>query len=484
MDLKQYLTLLRRRWLYVLAGALAGVAVAAAFAWSLPPKYTASAVLFVSTPNYQSDPTQAYEGGLFVQQRVQSYADIVSSPLVLTPVAEQLGLDESLQTLQGKVTASAPLNTVLLEISVSDGSAAQARDIANAVSRQFIQVVNTLETPPSQLGGTTASPVKVTVVQSAELPTSPSSPKKNLYLAIGLLVGLLAGVIAAQLRDTFDTAVRTKSRAEKLAGAPVLASVGEDGQVKSEHLVVRDGRSSPSSEAFRRLRTGVRFLNTGKQVRSLVVTSSVAGEGATTVAANLAVALARAGDKVILVDANFRQPMLAELFGLNPGRGLTDVLAQSVKLDEALQVSYAEPTLRVLTSGPPPPNPSELLGSRRMLDLMNALKQWADVVIFDTPPLLAVTDAVALSRLTDGAVLVCRPRSTKADQLESGRESLRSVGTRILGLVLNGVSDRGHSDFDSGYGSSRTGPADNALPTTSVDRRVLRQDIRTPGRHA
>jgi capsular exopolysaccharide synthesis family protein len=483
MDLRQYVTLLRRRWLYVLAGALAGVAIAAAFAWSLPPTYTASTVLFVSTPNYQADPTQAYEGGLFTQQRVQSYAEIVSSPLVLAPVAQQLGLDESLQTLQGKVTASAPLNTVLIDISVSDGSAAQARDIANAVSRQFIQVVNTLETPQSQQG-TAASPVKVTIVQSAELPTSPSSPRKKLYLVIGLLVGLVAGVVGAQLRETFDTAVRTKNRAEKLAAAPVLASVGEDEQVKSEHLVVRDGRSSPSSEAFRRLRAGVRFLNTDKHVHAFVVTGSVAGEGATTVAGNLAVALAQAGDKVILVDANFRQPMLGGLFGLNPGLGLTDVLAQSLKLDDALQVSYAEPTLRILTSGPAPPNPSELLGSRRMLELTNALKQRADVVIFDTPPLLPVTDAAALSRLTDGAVLVCRPRSTKADQLEGACESLRSVGTRILGLVLNGVSDRGHSAYDSAYSPPRTGAAESTLPTTSVDRRVLRQDIRTPGRHS
>lgn len=482
MDLKQYLTLLRRRWLYVLAGALAGVAVAAAFAWTLSPTYTASTVLFVSTRYDQVDPAQAYQGGLFSQQRVQSYAEIVSSPLVLSPVDEQLGLHENLQTLQGKITASAPLNTVLIDISVSDGSAARARDIANAVSQRFIQVVYTLETPQPQSG--TASPVKVTIVQSAELPTSPSSPRKKLYLIIGLLAGLVAGVVGAQLRETFDTAVRTKDHAEKLAGAPVLASVGEDDQVGSGQLVVRDGRSSPSSEAFRRLRTSVRFLNTGKHVQTLVVTGSVAGEGVTTVAGNLAVALAQAGENVILVDANFRQPMLAGLFGLNSAPGLTNVLAQSVRLDDALQVSYPEPTLRVLTSGPLPPNPSELLGSRQMLELINALKQRADMVIFDTPPLLPVTDAAALSRLTDGAILVCRPRSTKADHLDRARESLRSVGTRILGLVLNGVSDRRHPVSDSAYSSPIAGAAESTLPTTSADGRVLRHDIRTPGRHA
>jgi capsular exopolysaccharide synthesis family protein len=176
--------------------------------------------------------------------------------------------------------------------------------------------------------------------------------------------------------------------------------------------------------------------------------------------------------------------MLAGLFDLNSAPGLTNVLAQSVRLDDALQVSYPEPTLRVLTSGPLPPNPSELLGSRQMLELINALKQRADIVVFDTPPLLPVTDAAALSRLTDGVILVCRPRSTKADQLEHARESLRSVGTRILGLVLNGVSDRRVPVSDSAYSSPIAGAAESELPTPSVDGRGPRQGIRTPGRHA
>jgi capsular exopolysaccharide synthesis family protein len=385
--------------------------------------------------------------------------------------------------LQGKITASAPPNTVLIDIAVNDRYAARARDIANAITHQFIQVVSNLETPQPQQGAA-VSPVKVTVVQPAELPTSPSSPKKKLYLAIGLLLGLVAGIVGAQLRETFDTTVRAKDRAEKSADAPVLASIGEGDQVKSHQLIVRDDRFSPSSEAFRQLRTNIRSLNIEQHMRALVVTSSVAREGVTTVASNLAVAFAQSGDNVILVDANFRQPMLSELFGLNSAPGLTNILAQSARLDDALQVSYPETSLRVMTSGPVPPNPSELLGSRRMHDLINALKQRADIVVFDTPPLLPVTDAAALSRLTDGAVLVCRTRSTKTDQLECAAQSLRSVGKQVLGLILNGASDRRRSAADSAHNSAPARAAEGLPPSAPVGRRVSRQDFRTSGRHA
>jgi tyrosine-protein kinase len=225
MDLKQYLALLRRRWLYVLAGVLVGTAAAAAFAWSQAPTYTASTVLFVSTPSDQVDPAQAYQGGLFSQQRVQSYAAIVASPIVLSPVQKQLGLKESMQTLQRNVTASAPLNTVLVDISVNDHDAQRARDIANAITRRLVQVVNILEKPRAHQGSA-IDPVKVTVVQPAPLPLSPSSPNKKLDLGIGILLGLVAGIVGAQLRETFDTNVRTKHRAESSADAPVLASMG------------------------------------------------------------------------------------------------------------------------------------------------------------------------------------------------------------------------------------------------------------------
>jgi capsular exopolysaccharide synthesis family protein len=231
------------------------------------------------------------------------------------------------------------------------------------------------------------------------------------------------------------------------------------------------------------LRTSVRFFNVDKHVRALVVTSSVAGEGATTVASNLAVALAQSGDQVILVDANLRQPMVSELFGLDPAVGLTTVLTELPRLDDALQRWHRESALRVLTSGSIPPNPSELLGSHRMLDVISALKERAAVVVFDTPPLLPVTDAAALSRLTDGVLVVCRAHSTTADQLERASQSLKSVGTQVLGLVLNRVSYR-RSASDGAYNSPTAQAAGGEAPGAPAERQVRRQHVSTSGRHA
>jgi capsular exopolysaccharide synthesis family protein len=448
MDLKRWLTLLRRRWLTVVGTTVIGVIVAVAVAWTTTPSYTAHTKLFVSTASNQNDPQQAYSGGLFSQQRVVSYADIVSSPLVVSAVKQQLHLPESVRTLQGRISASAPLNTVLIDISVRDRHAARAQEIARAVAAQFQVVVDNLETTPSS----GLSAVKVSVVSPAELPSSPSSPNKLLDLVIGVLAGLLVGIAAALTRDALDNGVYPTEIGEQLAGAPVLGSIPEDAQTHSQPLAVIGDGFSARSEAFRKLRTNIRFINVDRDLEAIVVTSAVCKEGKTTAAANLAVSLAQSGEKVILVDADLRQPRLAELFGLNPAVGLTNTLIDAQPLKDALQTWRPGLPLRVLTSGPVPPNPSELLGSRRMLDAISDLRAQADVIIFDTPPLLPVTDAAALAPLTDGAVLVCTPGKTKADHLTRARRSLDAVGASVLGVVLNRAAEPQASAVTREYG--------------------------------
>lgn len=459
MDLKQYLRVLREQWWLVAVCTLAALGASAALAWTQTPKYAAHVQLFVSTKD-STDISAAYQGGLFGQQRVISYADIVSSDRVVSAVRQQLHLPESVGSLQGEISASAPLNTVLVNVTVTDADPARARDVANAVGQQFSRLVNELETPQGQ----TVSPVKVSVVQPASLPGSPVSPKKQLDLALGLLIGLALGVLAAVLRETLDTTVGSREQAVHLVAAPVLAAFREDDKVKSRPLIVSDDSFSPRAEAFRQLRTNIRYLSVDKRVRSLVVTSAVQSEGKTTVAANLAIALAHSGEQVILVDADLRRPQVAELMGLNPQVGLTNVLVGTTHMDAALLPWREGISLRVLTSGEVPPNPSEILGSHRMHEVLEELLKRATVVVFDSPPLLPVTDAAILSTLTDGALLDTRVGKTRRAALASSAEALRQIGGHILGVVLNRVPARkkttsyGYGYGYAGYYASRERP--------------------------
>ncbi len=452
MDLKQYLRVLRERWWIVVLCTLVAVGTAAASAWTQTPEYAAHVKLFVATSD-GTDAAAALQGGLFGQQRVKSYADIVSSNRVVEAVRKELGLKESSGEVASEISASAPLDTVLVNVTVTDVDPVRARDIANAVATQFAALVSTLETPEGQA----VSPVKVSIVEPASTPRIPVSPNKKLDLALGLLIGLAVGVSVAILRDTLDTTISDRLEAAELVGGPVLTVLREDDKVKDRPLIVKQDSFSPWAEAFRQLRTNIRYLSVDSSVRSLVVTSSVPSEGKTTVAVNLAIALAQSGEHVILVDADLRRPQVAELLGLNPSVGLTNVLVDTAHLDNALQVWRPGLTLQVLTCGEVPPNPSEMLGSQRMQEVLSAMLQRATIVVFDSPPLLLVTDAAILSKLTDGALLVARAGKTKREALSSSAEALRHVGAHVFGVVLNRVPSRKRGN-SYGYGSIRVRP--------------------------
>lgn len=446
MDLRQYLRVLRDRWFWVLACMLVGVLVAGLYTGLKRPMYAATTQLFVSTSGDQvANPQAAYQGGLFGQQRVKSYAKIVSSEPVVQRVKDELRLPDSIEVLRAKISATAPLDTVLLNVEVKDRSAVRARLIADSLGRQFAARVNELETPQGQA----VSPVKVSVAQPPSLPSAPFTPRKKLNLLLGTLLGLVLGIGSALLRDILDTRLHDQDGVSELASAPVLGGFRHDDKVPTRPLIVNEEPFSPRAEAFRQLRTNIRFISVDHAVRTLVVTSSLAGEGKTTIAANLCVALAQSGEKVVLIDADLRRPVVGETFGVNPQVGLTNVLLEATSLDEALQVYRPELPLRILASGPVPPNPSELLGSQRMQEIVEELKKRFSMVIFDTPPLLPVTDAAVLAAHTDGALIIARANSTHREQLRTSVESLRRVGAQVLGVVLNRLPARGRS---GGYG--------------------------------
>lgn len=433
MDLHQYVGVLRARWVLVVASVLACTLAAGWFAWTRTPTYAAQTRLFVSTSATGVEPSQTYQGGLFAQQRVQSYAPIISSPAVVQAVIEQLALHESVAELQAKIQASVPTDTVLLNVTVSDRSAQQAAAIANALARHFSAFVDTLENPRG--GG--QSPVKVIVTSPAGVPSAPASPRKPLYLALGGLLGLIFGIGAAVLRETFDKRVRTADDAARIARAPVLGGIAEDPDARRRPLIMIDDPASIAAESYRRLRTNLRAVTAPDASQSFVISSAVGSAGKTLVAGNLGIAFAQAGFRVAIVDADMREPGLSEVFSLSASPGLSEILAGEAPLDSALQAWRSGLPLAVLPSGRHPSEPGDLLESPRLAATLDALSQRVDVVIVDAPALEPATDAAILARLTSGAILVARAGSTRAEELETAARSLRAVEGQLLGVVLN-----------------------------------------------
>jgi capsular exopolysaccharide synthesis family protein len=480
MDLRDYGRMLRKRWLLIAACLLLGGAAGYGASALATPIYQAQTQIFVSAQSTDPSLSDAAQGGLFTQQRVISYAQIVNTPAVLGPVIEQLHLNMSTDQLAKQVSATAPLNTVLINVSVDDPSAVRARDIANAVSQEFADQVRVLETPVS--GG--PAPVKLTVVKQADLPTSPVTPRTKVNLALGILLGLALGVGLAVLRDSLDTTIKRVEDLQTITGAGALGMIAYDHDAVKRPLVTAIDPSSQRSESFRTLRTNLQFVDIDHPPRTVVITSAVAGEGKSTTACNLAITLAQAGIRVALVESDLRRPKIADYLGVEGSVGLTSVLIGRATLDDALQ-TWGRSGLAVLASGPIPPNPSELLGSGHMVALLRQLQQRFDVVIIDAPPLLPVTDAAVLSRICDGAVLVVRYGKTKREQLQRTVNALATVDARILGTVMNMSPVKGPDAYAYGYGYAYKSNADrprintvttqgDVLPDTRVARRAHR----------
>jgi succinoglycan biosynthesis transport protein ExoP len=450
METVRYGHILRAHWVLILVTVLACTGGAAALAWTRGPVYAASTQLFVSTPARAGlSPSEIYQGDLSSQARAASYAPLVSSPGLAEAVIAKLGLRRSTQSVQSAIGASVVTGTVLINVTVEDSSAREAELIANTVGTEFPQFVDALESaPPGRTSGpqpTATPPVQISISSPARLPTSPKSPHKPVYLIVGVVVGLLLGIGGAVLREMLDRRIRDDAAAEAIAGAPVVGHIPRDRKARKRPLVVVEDATSVQAEAYRRLRTNLRVLTIEQSRNSLLVTSPVAREGKTLIAVNLAFAFAQAGHRVVLVDADMRRAKLSEMLDLGPAPGLSDVLRYHVIAP--LHREHALP-LEVLSSGSPPPNPSELLESDRFASLLESLTTQADIVIVDSPPLLPVSDAAIIARTTAAVLLVARPTSTHTDQLDAAIECLAAAGKQPIGVVLNGYSAPVSGSYD------------------------------------
>lgn len=412
------------------------------------PTYTAETQLFVAIQGSGSV-SELQQGNTFGQSRVQSYVKTVTSPVVLQPVIDSLGLRGTAEELGHRVKASTDLNTVLITISVADGSPVQAAAIAQAVADSLVDTVDTLEKPKT--GG--SSPVSLSVIKPAVAPPTPSAPNLELNLAMGLISGLVFGLALALVRTILDSRIAGESDLRRITPAPLLGAISFTEDAVRRPLLTQAQSQSPRAESFRQLRTNLQFSNFSGRANSILITSSLPGEGKSTTATNLAIALAQAGRTVCLVDADLRRPSINNYLGLDRNAGLTTALVGDAEVDDLLQ-AWGDENLYVLASGQIPPNPSELLGSNEMAQLIRRLENSFDTVVIDAPPLLPVTDAAVLSQHVGGVVVVVGSRKLRHQDLEKSLSALKLVDANLLGIVLNHLPAKGPDAYAYSYYSN------------------------------
>jgi capsular exopolysaccharide synthesis family protein len=455
VDLADYLRVLRKGWPLVLAFIVIGLAAGIGLTAATSKVYQANVQVFVATSaSASSTATDLSAGNTFTSDRVQSYTTIANSPDVTIPVQTRLGLPITPSQLASKISADAPQNKVLINLHVTDHDPQAAARLANAVAAQFDTVVQNTE----QTDANGKPVVKLTVVHPAAVPGSPIKPSKTVNIGLGFVLGLLLGLGVVVLRDVLDNTVKGPLDFAQL-GVPVLGVVPFDKRTTKVPVAFRGDPHSGRSEAYRQIRTNMQFVDVDNPPRVIAVTSAISNEGKSMTAINLAVALAETGARVCLVGADLRKPTLAESLGLVADVGLTTVLIGKAPIESVLQ--DAGRNLRVLTSGPVPPNPSELLISAHAREVIREIAAQFDFTIIDSAPLLPVTDGAEVAALADATLLVVRSGKTTRDQAARAIEALAKVGERPVGVVLNMVTrTRGGYDTEYGYYYSEYRPRD------------------------
>ena len=369
MTVNEALRIVRGRWRVVLLCLLVGLLGAGAVTSLMPREYSSNVTLYVSLQGRADTSDAAYQASQLAKERVVSYAPLLRDERVTKAVVDKLQLPTAPGELADRITVTVEPETVVLSASVTDTSPQQAATVANALADEFVGLVQELEQPigpdpaPAPVGQPAREPTKMGVqtIRPASVPLAPISPNVPFNLALGAALGLLVGVAGAFVRNARDTSVRSAERLRELTGVPVLSEIALDRDARLHPLTLGAPPDSATVEAFRRLRTNLQFLD--RPHRLVVVTSALAGEGSTTTACNLALALADAGYRVLLVDLNLRRPRVGRYMELQPGPGVANVLAGRAPMQHAVR-RWIVGGLDVLPAGPVPPNSSELLASR------------------------------------------------------------------------------------------------------------------------
>lgn len=418
-------------------------------------------------PLVQSDPlyaptvqAQMAELGVAINDTRAQMETLSQEISFLTPLAEEGALERAIQQKQDFLASQEILLTTYQDsytaLLVSGKITTTSNEVAglernlNLYQQIYLGLLNNRETLRLDRIQNMPNVVQANPSIASE---NPVRPRTMLNTLLGGVAGLVLALSVVILRDFLDTTIKTREDVERAVGLPVLGSVLPMAENKeADGPFVTHSPRSPAAEAFRSLRTALEFSGAGKPIKSLLVTSSGAGEGKTIIATNLALIMAQGGKSVVIMDADLRRPRLHQELGISNGIGLSDIFRGKVNIEGALQ-SYGETNLSVITSGGIPPNPAELLASEKMVQILDELTSRFDMVIVDSTPTL-VTDSQLIAARVDGVLVVVRAGETQADASRNTVELYRRVGARLLGVILNNVvvnNGYGYGDYSNNY---------------------------------
>ncbi len=493
--MQRYIEILnRRKWVIILT-TIAACIVAGVGIYMMPRTYSASATVRVAQAYSGSTGDVDVR---YADRLANTYVVILRSHPLLEEAIQRLELNMAPKDLSQKVRVKSVVATELITISAEDTSPWLARDIANTLAELIVEQAQSLYSGGSKSAReilqeqlevaegnlkedradlesllasdasaqgeidtlskkialeeeTYATLLKqyeqarvseamransITIVEPAIAPETPSGPRRVLVILVGAMVGLMGGAALALLFENLDTTIYTLEQLRAITGLPLLGKIPRGSGDQGKAAVYASG--SPQEEACRLLRTNILSHSHSAPLKTLLITSPGRREGKTTIAANLAHATARAGRKVVAVDGDLRLPALHEAFELPNEAGLSSVLERRASLEEALQTTKS-PGLRVLTSGPPPSNPTELLESSEMASLLRQLAEDSDLVLLDSSPLLAAADAVVLAALAEGVAVVAELGETKREAIEAALNQLADVKANPIGIIVTGI---------------------------------------------
>lgn len=424
--IKKIISIIRRRLILITVITITAVFIASVYSFYIAkPVYRAKSTIIIGTGfSKLEEGTQV--DSLTYQSLLKTYSSIANTTYVAEKTIDILGLKMSPQDLQKKITVTPEPETQILEIVVQGDSYEQTMDIMSTLSSVFIEEVKILY--PT---------VNIQVIGKVNMPLSPVKPNKKLNLEISFLMGIIMSVFIILFIEYFNDYIKTQEDIERYLEVPVIGVIPkEKKRIRDLSLYTLDKYHQFFMEAHRTLRTNVDFISTYKNVKTLAVTSCMSGEGKTTTAFMLAIMIAKTAKKTILVDCDFRKSAMCELLNISNVNGLNDMLIGKTKLEQAIHKCEVD-NLYVLAAGTKSQNPSELLSSSKLKELINKLKEEFDYVIIDTPPVGLVTDAQLISQLTDGCLLIVASGVTEKKELLKAMVLLKHVNSSVVGVCLN-----------------------------------------------